>query len=138
MWSCGCSSGEEVWSLKFLVHRFLNQGVASELTDSGANVQVEFIGTDYNSKMVDRARSGTYTMTEESLKRLPRDWHSEVLDISVDKGHCVISVKPPIRDNVTFLVQDVREDMPEGPFHLICCRHSVFMYFDYANRATVL
>merc|ERR1712070_575479 len=55
-----------------------------------------------------------------------------------DRGHYSISIKRELRRDVTFITQDVRKEMPTGPFHLICCRHSVFMYFDVPKRAVVL
>jgi chemotaxis protein methyltransferase CheR len=39
---------------------------------------------------------------------------------------------------VTFLLQDLRRDMPEGPFDLILCRNLVLTYFDPDVRDRVL
>jgi chemotaxis protein methyltransferase CheR len=42
------------------------------------------------------------------------------------------------RKNITFLHQDVRTDMPEGPFDLVFCRNLVFTYFAPALQQTIL
>ena len=39
-------------------------------------------------------------------------------------------IRPEFREAVSFLAQDVRNAMPEEPFHLILCRYLAFTYFD--------
>ena len=35
-----------------------------------------------------------------------------------------------LRAPVELLHQDIREEMPDGPFHLVLCRYLAFTYFD--------
>jgi chemotaxis protein methyltransferase CheR len=39
-------------------------------------------------------------------------------------------LRDELRANVELLRQDIRRDMPAGPFHLILCRYLAFTYFD--------
>jgi len=39
-------------------------------------------------------------------------------------------LRDELRDDVELLRQDIRRDMPDGPFHLILCRYLAFTYFD--------
>jgi chemotaxis protein methyltransferase CheR len=43
------------------------------------------------------------------------------------RGH---SLRSKIRGRVRFLHQDIRAEMPAGPFDLVLCRNLVFTYFD--------
>jgi chemotaxis protein methyltransferase CheR len=36
------------------------------------------------------------------------------------------------REDVRFVLEDIRQSMPDGPFDLILCRYLVFIYFDEA------
>jgi chemotaxis protein methyltransferase CheR len=38
-------------------------------------------------------------------------------------------LRAEFRAGVTFVLQDIREGMPPGPFHLIFCRNLAFTYF---------
>ncbi len=54
-----------------------------------------------------------------------------------DKSEIVsyeLYLKDDYRASVTYRVQDIREQSPEGPFHFILCRNLVFNYFDEANH----
>jgi chemotaxis protein methyltransferase CheR len=39
--------------------------------------------------------------------------------------------------NVELLQQDIRREMPAGPFHLILCRYLAFTYFDNALQREI-
>jgi chemotaxis protein methyltransferase CheR len=42
------------------------------------------------------------------------------------------------RQAVRFLRQDIRREMPDGPFDLILCRNLAFTYFDEAGQRDLL
>jgi chemotaxis protein methyltransferase CheR len=39
---------------------------------------------------------------------------------------------------VEIIEQDIRKEMPEGPFDLVLCRNLVFTYFDVALQVVLL
>ena len=42
------------------------------------------------------------------------------------REHCLV---PELRAVPTFQAQDLRAELPEGPFHLVLCRNVAFTYF---------
>lgn len=123
-WSAGCASGEEVYTLK-MIHRLC---VAPRFVD----LSFRLIATDCDETMLQRARQGCYSFS--SLKDLPRDWLVECFDRRDD----LFCVRDEFRDGIDFRLQDIRQEMPDGPFHLILCRHLVFTYFDEPLQRTIL
>jgi chemotaxis protein methyltransferase CheR len=115
-WSAGCAAGEEPYTLAILwKHCF-----AAQFPTLG----MQIVATDVDPQAIHRAELGCYPAS--SLKELPVEWRAQAFVLS-DKGFCL---KPEYQGMVTFFVQDVRETVPDGPFHLILCRNLVFTYFD--------
>ena len=83
-------------------------------------------------KSCSRARAACYPAS--SLKRLPRAWREAAFERRND-GYCLHAA---YRHGVEFLRQDIRNEMPEGPFDLILCRNLVFTYFDEAAQRDAL
>ncbi|MEI6360528.1 MAG: CheR family methyltransferase [Actinomycetes bacterium] len=128
IWSAGCATGEEAYSLAMAVRRHLKP-------DSGWKVLI--LGTDLNDTYLGRARSGVFT--QWSFRRMSVE--ERALDFEPAHGGWRIS--PELRRMVTFqhgnLVLDRYPD-EEGQLHdmdLILCRN-VFIYFDRSATADVL
>jgi chemotaxis protein methyltransferase CheR len=47
-------------------------------------------------------------------------------------------LREPYREGIEFACQDLRQDMPEGPFHLILCRNLTFTYFIEDTQREIL
>jgi chemotaxis protein methyltransferase CheR len=123
-WSLGCASGEEPYTLAIL----WKQSLASRFP----TLAIQILATDVEPEMIARAERGCYPLS--SLKELPEAWRKEAF-IRSGEEFCV---KPAYREPVTFLTQDIREEMPKGPFHLIHCRNLLFTYFDEALQRQLL
>ena len=115
-WSAGCAGGEEPYTLALLFHYQL----APQFPLLGLNI----IATDVDPRAIRQARRACFPAS--SLKELPAGWRAQAFDWS-DEELCL---KNEYRGGVTFLPQDIRERLPEGPFHVILCRNLVFTYFD--------
>lgn len=119
IWSAGCSSGEEPYSLAILFLRHaLKQGVAGE-----AGERVRILGTDIDRESLESARRGAYDV-------------ASFADTPDDIRHTYFSRTPPhaVSDEARALVRFERRDLiqeppPAGPLHLITCRN-VLIYFD--------
>jgi chemotaxis protein methyltransferase CheR len=119
IWSAGCASGEEPYSLAMLMHRYaIAQGKRFD--------RVEVLGTD-----LDRA----------SLAAADRAAYLEptISDAPPEIRQMYFSMQPPyrihrdVRARVQFRRHDLlREPFPE-PQHLIVCRN-VIIYFDRATQ----
>ncbi|HVJ94837.1 MAG TPA: CheR family methyltransferase [Labilithrix sp.] len=64
MWSAGCASGEEPYTLAILWHL--------ELADRYCDLELEVIATDFDAAVLERAARGSYEPS--SLAELPETW----------------------------------------------------------------
>lgn len=115
MWSAGCSTGEEVYTLAMIV--------ASMLEDDNP-LRVRILGTDINSAALERSRHGVYR--DWSFRDMPSElvdtWFTEDMP-----GRYAIHAR--LREMVEFRQLNLVEvsSYPTG-FDLILCRN-VLMYF---------
>jgi chemotaxis protein methyltransferase CheR len=114
IWSAGCASGEEPYTLALLWH--------FRLPDH-ARLPLEIIATDLDPLLLERARAACYDAA--SLKELPDQWLTEAFRCR-DHHFCL---QPTYRSGVQFLRQDIRKETPAGAFHLVACRNLAFTYF---------
>lgn len=120
IWSAGCASGEEPYTLALLF-------VFGE-TLSGR--WPEILATDADPYLLERARRACYPAS--SLRDLPESWRAAFERF--DDEHCL---RADYRTPVRFLRQDIRHASPEGRFDLIMCRNLVFTYFEIAMQAAI-
>jgi chemotaxis protein methyltransferase CheR len=121
-WSAGCASGEEPYTL----------AIMWRMRQNPAEVPMHITAIDASAVMLERASRACYP--EGALRELPDAWKTAAFEVK-DEEFCL---RKPYREVVHFLQQDIREEMPEGPFELILCRNLAFTYFDEALQATVL
>lgn len=126
IWSAGCSSGEEPYTLAMLVDEFLgNQKV---FWDS------KILATDISGKVLEEAVKGTYA--KESLKDIPESWRNNYFRQLPNGDYKVID---KIRNEVIFRRFNLKN--PEFPFknkfHVIFCRN-VLIYFDAENKRELI
>jgi chemotaxis methyl-accepting protein methylase len=119
VWSAGCSSGEEPYSLAALFHRHAEQ--VGALAQLGSRLTV--LGSDIDARSLAAAQRGAF---EEG----------DFTDTPPELRHRYFAPAPPyaIVPEVKRLVRFERRDLlaeaaPPGPHHLICCRN-VLIYFD--------
>jgi chemotaxis methyl-accepting protein methylase len=117
VWSAGCASGEEAYSLAILFHQYaLATGEEKRLH------RVRVVGTDIDRESLEAAARAAYG------KAAFADTPIELRE-SYFSSHSPALVDPRIRALVQFSVHDlIRQDPPVGQ-HLIACRN-VIIYFD--------
>src|SRR3990170_4320324 len=115
-WSAGCASGEEPYTLKII----WDLAVASDFP----GIECSVVATDVDEAVLTRARKGCYS--KGSLRELP-----EALILQgFDRTGGLFCVRPQHRQDVHFLLQDLRSEAPEGLSDLILCRNVAFTYFE--------
>ncbi len=124
IWSAGCGSGEEPYTLAVLW--------AMELQSQFPGISIDIVATDADPNMMRRSRDACYEIG--SLKDLPESWRDRVF-AREDDAYCL---NPEYKRNIEFLEQDIRREQPIGPFDLVLCRNLVFTYFDDALQLKVL
>ena len=115
VWVCGCSTGEEAYSLAMLIHEQLEAASAS----AEASMNVQIFASDIDARAIAVARTGLYpTNITESVtpKRLARYFAFEV-------EHSAYRIHKKIRDMVIFSEHDVNKDPPFSKLDLISCRN---------------
>ena len=124
IWSAGCASGEEPYTVAILWHRHVQPAFS--------DVNLRLLATDADEYMLQRARQASYPAS--SLKDAPADWRQKVFTRS-DREY---TLRPEFRELVEFRQQDIRAEIPTESFHLILCRNLVFTYFAEAVQRQVL
>lgn len=124
-WTAGCCSGEEAYTLQILWKLCVLPAVHKDLP-------LRIIATDINHDALKRAQEGNYS--ESSLKDLPK----ELIQKAFVQSGKFYAIKKTFRENIEFLEQDIRLQLPGGSFHIIFCRNLVFTYFEEALQRQIL
>jgi len=123
LWSAGCSTGEEPYSMAMVVR---------EVLPPGSSWDVKILATDIDSNVLATARQGIYRADQVqgvSLQRLRR-WFSK--GIGANTG--LVRISPVLQELITFRQLNLMPPWPmQGPFDVIFCRN-VVIYFDKARQ----
>lgn len=126
IWSAGCSTGEEPYSLRMLQ--------LEEATSQLKNWTVEILATDINERSLAHARAAVYG--DYSTRNLAHPFRQKYF---LSTGN-QLRVVPTVRANVTFsrlnLSDDVRMSLMKNFDIIFCC--NVLIYFDLASKRRVL
>jgi len=122
IWSAACSSGQEPYSLAML------------LLEAGyRNWNIQILGTDLSSQILERAGAGRYLQIEIS-RGLP----ASLLVKYFERAGLDWQIKDEVRRLVRFSPLDLRQGLRAlGPFDLVLCRN-VLIYFDLETRRGIL
>jgi len=127
IWSAGCSSGEEPYSLAMTVLETLPQNQRWDL---------KILATDIDSDMVRTASSGMYSEDRVSGVSLERQRRWFQRGAGAHAG--MVKVKSELQSLLTFRPLNLLHDWPlQGPFDVIFCRN-VMIYFDQPTRDRLL
>ncbi len=119
VWSAGCSSGEEPYSLAALFHRHAES--IGQL--DGLARRVSVLGTDIDVRCLAAAEAGTFE--EGDFADTPSALRQRYFAPAAP-----FTIVPDVRRLVRFERRDLlAEAPPPGPHHLIVCRN-VLIYFD--------
>jgi chemotaxis protein methyltransferase CheR len=122
IWSAGCSTGQEPYSLAMLMDRACRSGPPFEI-----------LGADISETCLKIAREGRYTEFEVSRGLSPAD-RATYLEPD-GKGW---RVRQSLRDKVRWRAFNLLDEPAElGRFEIVFCRN-VLIYFDLETRRRVL
>jgi len=91
VWSCGCSSGEEPYTLAM---------VLSEFAEGSPSFKYHIKGTDVSSEVLTKAKCAIYT--EKDIEPVPMQLRRKYLLRSKDSTTSFVKIKPEIQGNVQF------------------------------------
>ena len=123
IWSAGCATGEEAYSLAISMMEFME--------DSKRKIAFQIFGSDLNEGSILKARAGIYPAsiaTDVSTERLRRFFTKVNGNYQISKA---------IRDVCVFAKQDIINDPPFSQLDLITCRN-LLIYLEAAAQKRIL
>jgi chemotaxis protein methyltransferase CheR len=103
------------------------------LADAWSDWNIQILGTDFSSQVLERARSGKYQQIEVN-RGLP----AALLVKHFRRAGVDWQLSEPVRRMASFETIDLRKSMRAlGPFDLVFCRN-VMIYFDAETRKAIL
>ena len=132
IWTPGCASGEETYSVAVALLEYLG--------DKASQTHVQFFGTDISESSISKARSGLYP------ENIQADVSPERLRRSFTKVEGGYRISKTIRDMCIFAQHNLLNDPPFSQMDVICCRNlliylepvlqnKVIAIFHYAARS---
>ena len=123
IWSAGCSSGEEPYTLSMLLQAHLPQH------------DVRILATDLSLRVLTRAKAAEYAASV--VEDIPAELRAKYLRRVPGKDAPSFEVVPEVTGRVSFARLNLMGNWPmKGPFDLILCRN-VMIYFNDETRTTL-
>jgi chemotaxis protein methyltransferase CheR len=127
IWSAGCSSGEEPYSIGM---------VLNEALPNLDRWDAAILATDLSTRVLQTASQGCYR--EERFRELPRHMVSKYFLCTQFKPEKIYKAGPKLRKLVHFARLNLMEPWPmKGPFDVIFCRN-VMIYFDKPTQGKLV
>lgn len=124
IWSAGCSSGEEPYTLSIVMKEYFK--------NKPGRWDTRLLASDISQNALGKATKGFYD--EESLKALPAPWKSAYFT-KKDGGY---QVTPELRKNVIFRTFNLMDPIRfKSKFDVIFCRN-VMIYFDKPTKNALI
>lgn len=114
IWSAGCSTGEEAYSLAILFNEVLEE--------TGLKRDVKIFATDVDASAIETASKGIFP------ESIVDDVSTERLAKYFVKRNDTYQISKEIRKMIIFAPHNMLSDPPFGKLDLICCRN-VLIYF---------
>lgn len=126
VWSAGCSSGEEVYTLAIVLKEFFPK-----------DCTIKILGTDINTEVLKIAKTAIYS--KKSVEKIPYKLLKKYFLLGKGKNKGFFKVKKSLTDLVTFGRLNLNDhNYPiKNKMDIIFCRN-VFIYFDKKTQKTIL
>ncbi len=128
IWSAGCSSGEEVYTVAMTISEF-------KMNHPGLNYSI--FGTDISTEILRRAVNAIYK--EEKINNIPIDLKKKYFLKSKDKSKKLVRIIPELRNKATFTRMNLMDSTYDvkDTFDVIFCRN-VLIYFNREIQEAVI
>ena len=124
VWSAGCASGEEAYSLAILFEHAV-----------GKNFNVEIIASDVNKKAIEYAQNGTYPA--KSIEKLPMEFIiNNFHKINNQDNNVEYQVASHIKNLVTFQVGDILSNRVTQVDAIFC--RNVLIYYEKETQELIM
>lgn len=128
IWSAGCSSGEEPYTILMFLQQYLSDFDQWD---------IKILATDISPKVLAKAIAGVYEV--KSVESLPKEVVSKSFEKIRTDGGYAYRVLPHLRSQVMFRLYNLVTDpfFFKNRFDMIFCRN-VMIYFDEPTRYELL
>lgn len=128
IWSAGCSSGEEPYTLAI---------VLSEYKKQNANIDFSILATDISTDVLHHGANAIYD--EEKILTVPIDLRKKYFLRSKDQQQPKVRVIKELRDKVTFCRQNFMDKTYQfdTDFDIIFCRNAL-IYFELSEQQNII
>jgi two-component system, chemotaxis family, CheB/CheR fusion protein len=123
VWSAGCASGEEAYTVAMVFAKALGEAAFLE--------RVKIYATDVDEEALDTARHGAYPA--RAVEDVPRD----ALERFFERSDQRYTFRRDLRRAVIFGRNDLVQDAPISRIDLLVCRNTL-MYFNAETQSRVL
>ena len=124
IWSAGCSSGEEPYTIGVTAHNYF---------EKHGNWKIDIMATDIDTNVLERSSNGVYPM--EQADQIPDHLLNKYFLRGVDENRGYFRAGNTLRSLISF--QQLNLNHPQwdikGKFNIIFCRN-VIIYFDKATQ----
>ncbi len=115
LWSVGCSTGEEAYTLAIILHEILQEKIGK--------YKIKIFATDIDDEALKIARGGVYA--ETSLVNMKKEYRERYFTISKNQ----FEIKKSVRELVIFSKHNITSDSPFLRIDYISCRN-MLIYFN--------
>ena len=128
IWSAGCSSGEEVYTIAITISEFINN-------HPGLNYSI--FGTDISTEILRRAVNAIYK--EEKINNIPIELKKKYFLKSKDRTKKLVRIVPELRNKANFARMNLMDSAYDvkDTFDVIFCRN-VLIYFNRDIQESVI
>lgn len=126
VWSAGCSSGEEAYTLGIILDNFFD-----------SSWEIDILATDVNTNMLDLAQEGIYS--ENKVKDIPSDLLNRYFIKAKHQNDILYQARFELKSKIRFGILNLNDYnySLNKKFDIIFCRN-VFIYFDKKTRKKVV
>jgi chemotaxis protein methyltransferase CheR len=127
LWSAGCSTGEEPYTLAILMK---NAFPGEDLS------QVKIHASDINTQVLAQAERGIYPISQ--VEPLPPEWRQRYFQKGVGERQGFVRVKPEVRCLVQYFRLNLMDPLPfRENMDIIFCRN-VMIYFEKETQVKLV
>ena len=124
IWSAGCSTGEEPYSIAMTIAEVLGVPVGHD---------IKVLATDLDTTVIEKGRQGSYRVSD--LETLPKGLRRQFF---VAGGSDTEVIVESVKSLVTFRQLNLVDPWPiKGPFDAIFCRNTM-IYFDKPTKTSLV
>jgi len=120
IWSAGCSTGEEPYTIAMLMNEILPKAWSYEI-----------LASDISLKCLMTAKEGFYS--ESRIVGIPDDYLVKYFD-KVDGGYLI---KPDVQSKIKFDYHNLKNESGQRNFDIVFCRNVIIYFDDVAQTAVI-